>query len=163
MWGTYCSNFFVFDEIEELDQLTESIKAISADTEFTKTIKGNNTGEEKTAFDILEEFLGKEVTTKFNQEASESELVNSAFDPKVISDLTAGPFNVPEEEEEFEMIDLDTGEPIEADALAEFNELFGDSDDEELELDKALDEAFENLTGEKLEALDELVEDFVNA
>jgi segregation and condensation protein B len=148
---------FVFDEIEELDQLSESIKAISADTEFTKTIKGND--EEKSAFDILEEFLGKEVTTKFNQEAVESELVNSAFDPKVISDLTAGPFNLPEEEEEFEMIDLDTGEPIEADAIAEFNELFGDSDDEEIELDKALDDAFEKLTGEKLEALDELVEE----
>lgn len=148
---------FVFDEIEELDQLSESIKAISAETDFTKSIKTGD--EEKSAFDILEEFLGKEVTTKFNQEAVNSEPVNAGFDPQVISDLTAGPFNVPEEEEEFEMIDLDTGEPIESDAIAEFNELFAEGDDEEIELDKALDDAFAKLTGEKIDALDELVEE----
>ena len=104
-------------------------------------------------------------------------MMSMSADPIVISDLTAGPFNVPEdieeEEEEFQMIDLDTGLPIEDDFEFEIEvelsdeseedsepeyiqgeDLVGDSDTEAEELARALDDAFERLTGESLDQAD---------
>ncbi|MCO4794504.1 MAG: SMC-Scp complex subunit ScpB [Bacteriovoracaceae bacterium] len=167
---------FKFDEIDELDQLSESIKSINADTEFTKSLKVeekkriNAAGEEvKSAFELLEEYVEKEVLKAENQASNESELFTAITFPEVVKDLTAGPFNLPdEEEEEFEMIDLDTGEAIVEDEIEsiESSENKENNDDkvleaadfliedesEKQELAKALDDAFEKLTGEKLEA-----------
>jgi len=110
---------FHFDEIDELDRLAAEINAISPATAFTKSLqveekkRKSAAGEEvKTGFEILEEYVLKKQIIEQNVAASASELTNPAIEPTVIKDLLAGPFNIPQEEEEFEMIDLDTGEPI---------------------------------------------------
>ena len=108
------------DEIEELDKLSVSIKSVQADTPFTKSLKVEEKkrakeGEVcKTAFELLEEYLDKNLVTRENKESVLSEVFTAITEAQVINDLTDGPFNTPEEiEEEFEMIDLDTGLPIE--------------------------------------------------
>ena len=172
---------FKFDEIDELDELSEAIKNINSETDFTASLKVeekkrlNAEGEEvKSAFDLLEEFVNKRLITEQNKQALESMLTTNVIEPKVIDDLEAGPFNVPlEDEEEFQMIDLDTGLPIDENTVIdEFDdgEGFDDSliadgeydiivdlefDTEETEeeaLSKALDAAFGNLTGESLDS-----------
>lgn len=175
---------FKFDEIDELDQLSESIQNIASDTAFTASLKVeekkrlSSEGEEiKSAFDLLEEFVNKRLITEQNKQALESMLTTNIIEPKVIDDLEAGPFNAPllDDEEEFQMIDLDTGLPLEdipEELLGSENddEGFDDSliadgeydivvdlefDTEETEeeaLSKALDAAFENLTGESLDS-----------
>ena len=162
---------FKFDEIDELDQLAESIKAINADTDFTKSLKVeekkriSSEGEQiKSAFDLLEEYVEQEILKAENLASNESELFTAVTFPEVIKDLTAGPFNVPEEEDEdFEMIDLDTGEAIVEESseektddseekVMEAGEFLIQDESEKEELAKALDDAFEKLTGEKLDA-----------
>ena len=210
---------FVFDDMEELEGLASSIKEIASDTDFTSALKtqeknklkavqtesqgeeATSTGESegpRTAFDILEEYVSKQLIINVNNESLTSEMMSMSADPIVISDLTAGPFNVPEDieedEEDFQMIDLDTGLPIEdiefdievelsddlddededaeeisaadSDLDSEENDyiqgedLIGNGDDEAEELARALDNAFEKLTGEKLEEADpEVVEE----
>ena len=220
---------FVFDDMEELEGLASSIKEIAADTDFTSALKnqeknkakmakaaaaedagtdeGSGASQEvegpRTAFDILEEYVSKQLIINVNNESLVSEMMSMSADPIVISDLTAGPFNVPEdieeEEEEFQMIDLDTGLPIEDDFEFEIEvelsddlegseqeeadeqerveplsldsqsfegeddseseyiqgeDLIGDSDTEAEELARALDDAFERLTGESLDQAD---------
>lgn len=196
---------FVFDDIDELDELASSIKQIAADTEFTSALKteeknklkgiqeeeGTEKKQTRTAFDILEDYVSRQVIINANSEAGESEMMTDSADPQIIHDLTAGPFNTPEEveeEEEFQMIDLDTGLPIEDEEFeveVEFDleaapesteeeseeskesqesqepeevqgiDLLKENEDEAAELAKALDDAFERLTGEKLEELGE--------
>lgn len=162
---------FTFDETDELDQLAESIKAISSDTTFTQSLKDeekrkiNAEGEgTKSAFDLLEEYVNRRQIEEINKTAGASELFTAVTLPQVIEDLTAGPFNEPEvdDDEDFQMIDLETGEAIEMDIEVELEDdveeeiaLFDDAEDEAQKLADALDEAFERLTGEKL-ADDEL-------
>lgn len=172
---------FKFDEIEELDMLSESIKNISSETDFTASLKveekkriTEDGAEVKSAFDLLEEFVNKRLISEQNKQAIESLLTTNVIDPRIIDDLEAGPFNVPmEDEEEFQMIDLDTGLPIEYDAEfdgeidengnyesgldeSEFDIIvdldFDKEESEEEALSKALDAAFENLTGESLDS-----------
>ena len=178
---------FKFDEIEELDELSESIKNIASETDFTASLKveekkriSENGAEVKSAFDLLEEFVNKRLISEQNKLAIESILTTNVIDPRVIDDLEAGPFNVPhDDEEDFQMIDLDTGLPISFDSdvgfedddqLIELDEDgnyesgldesefdlivdldFDKEESEEEALSKALDEAFSNLTGESLE------------
>lgn len=157
---------FTFDETDELDQLAESIKSISSDTTFTQSLKDEEKrkisaeGEgSKSAFDLLEEYVNRRQIEEINKTAGASELFTAVTLPQVIEDLTAGPFNEPEadDDEDFQMIDLDTGEAIEMDIEVELEDeaeeeiaLFDDADDEAQKLADALDEAFERLTGEKL-------------
>lgn len=156
---------FIFDEIDELDELSETIKGIAADTDFTLSLKveekkrtGEDGAEVKTAFDLLEEFVNNNVVLKQNLKAVLSNLPVAGVEPQVISDLEAGPFNIPreDEEEEFEMIDLDTGMPIrfddepesesvQAQDLDQDQEIFSLEEEREA-LSQALDEAFERLT-----------------
>lgn len=172
---------FKFDEIEELDMLSESIKNISSETDFTASLKveekkriTEDGAEVKSAFDLLEEFVNKRLISEQNKQAIESLLTTNVIDPRIIEDLEAGPFNVPlEDEEEFHMIDLDTGLPIEYDMEfdgeidedgnyesgldeSEFDIIvdldFDKEESEEEALSKALDAAFQNLTGESLES-----------
>ncbi|NOT80828.1 MAG: SMC-Scp complex subunit ScpB [Bacteriovoracaceae bacterium] len=174
---------FKFDEIEELDMLSESIKNISSETDFTASLKveekkriSEHGAEVKSAFDLLEEFVNKRLITEQNKQAIESLLTTNVIDPKIINDLEAGPFNTPnmdEDDESFEMIDLDTGLPVSFDSDEGFeldedgnydsglNEEdfdiivdldFDKEESEEEALSKALDAAFENLTGETLDS-----------
>lgn len=172
---------FKFDEIDELDELSEAIKNINSETDFTASLKVeekkrlSSEGEEiKSAFDLLEEFVNKRLITEQNKQALESMLTTNVIEPKVIDDLEAGPFNAPLlDDEEFQMIDLDTGLPIDENTVIDEEddgEGFDDSliadgeydiivdlefDTEETEeeaLSKALDAAFSNLTGESLES-----------
>ncbi|OUR98750.1 SMC-Scp complex subunit ScpB [Halobacteriovorax marinus] len=115
---------FSFDEIDELDSLAQKIREIDAETEFTKSLKleekkrRSTEGEVvKSAFDLLEEHLDNKLVCDANTESVSSEVFTAITDPQIIRDLTAGPFNLPEileeeDEEDFQMIDLDTGEPI---------------------------------------------------
>lgn len=163
---------FKFEEMEELEELSESIKSIASDTDFMKSLnaqdklkkKPQDGVEPRSAFDLLEEYVNNQIIIVENKASIESELMTAVTDPQVIGDLTAGPFNLPEEddellEEEFEMIDLDTGEPIRDEEVLGMDLLKGESEDEEAELSAALDEAFERLTGEKLEEVDEVLKE----
>ncbi len=157
---------FKFDEMDELEELSQSIKAISSDTEFTKTVKieekrrKDASGEEiRSAFDILEEYIDRQQISDANTDSKNSELFTAVTSPLVIDDLTKGPFNIPEEDldEDFEMIDLETGEPITFDEVEELDEIeefhlqdtsFDDLEEEKQALAKALDDAFDRLTNE---------------
>ena len=133
---------FKFDEIEELDLLSESIKNISSETDFTTSLKMeekkriSSEGEViKSAFDLLEEFVNKRLISEQNKLAFESLLTTNIIEPKVVEDLEAGPFNTPlldDEEGEFEMIDLDTGLPV------SFEEGFEIEEDDGLGFDDSL-------------------------
>lgn len=153
---------FVFDEIDELDELTESIKLIASETDFTKSLKGNEKkttvteGEEgekrMSAFDLLEEYVNRDLIVRANSSAIESEMMSGVADPQIVSDLEAGPYNTPdmieEEEEDFQMIDLDTGLPIVDDSESEADEEI----EIEFEADEQLDEEIQALSDEQVES-----------
>ena len=167
---------FVFDDIDELDELAESIKTISADTDFTQAMRNedklkkagaNGDVKPRSAFDLLEEYVSRQTVISANQSATESEMMSTSADPLIISDLEAGPFNVPElieEDDDFQMIDLDTGLPLTEEPSELLGEdLLGDSDEEAMELSKALDDAFERLTGESLDSSTESAEEIAES
>lgn len=140
---------FTMDEFEELDKLSESIHQIASETDFTMLLKSEEKrkieGEvtvRKSAFDILEDFVNREESLKQNQAAINSETLMNVVDPKVV-DISQNDiiFNAPEIDEEFEA--------LRAKEIADLDE--SDLANEALELEKALDFAFEQLTGEKLE------------
>src|SRR5690606_16262831 len=141
---------FAFDEFEELDALSESIKSIAAETDFTIILKSEekkkmgalNEGEEpvkrKSAFDILEDFVNRDESTKQNIKASESETLMNAVDPQVVDITIDGVvYNAPEIDEEFEALRAAQIEEVigEEEQALEVN-LFEGSDlsDEALEL-----------------------------
>jgi len=149
------SKKFSVDETEELDQLSESIQSIASETNFTMLLKSEDKkktdGESvvrKSAFDILEDFVNREESLRQNMAAISSETLMNVVEPKVIDvSINDVIFNAPEIDEEFEAIRAQ--EMAEVDAL-EAKAEFGDLANEALELEKALDFAFEQLTGEKL-------------
>ena len=152
---------FYFDETEELDKLSESIKSIASETGFTKSLKleekrrTDEKGEEtRSAFDLLEDYLAKNQSSEANKTSSESELFTPVTDPQVIKDISVGPFNLPESEEDFEMIDLETGKPLEELDKQNSEEIYNE---EESSLSEALDKAFDNLSVGNID--DELVLD----
>ena len=139
---------FIFDETEEIDELAARIRAISTTTSFTKSLKGDlasdNKGDEvsgddsvkkvaKTAFELLEQHVAKAQIEEEMKKAGGSELVNNALEISVVSDLLQENLNAPEIDEEadnFEMIDLDTGLPIEESNIESLDEdLVGDPKD----------------------------------
>jgi len=141
---------FGADEFEELDKLSEEIHQIAADTNFTMLLKSeekkkleDETVVRKSAFDILEDFINREASLKQNLAATNSEILMSAIDPKVVDiSLEGVVFNAPEEvDEEFEALRARDIAEAEAEDLAK----------EALELEKALDLAFEQLTDQKLD------------
>ena len=117
---------FVFDDIEELDELSDTIKQISAETDFTKSLKGTGeNGQKASPFDLMEIFLEKQSIEQANRSAIESEFMSAVNINvvSVISDLAAGPFNEPEDEDEGEFL-LSDEEMAELEELeAEANEL----------------------------------------
>jgi segregation and condensation protein B len=139
---------FSADETEELDKLSESIQSISPETDFTMLLKTEEKkkaeGEvivRKSAFDILEDFVNRDESLKQNLAAIASETLMNVVEPKVVDIAQEGViFNAPEVDEEFEA--------LRAQEIAEAEEM--DLRKEAEELEKALDFAFEQLTGEKL-------------
>lgn len=164
---------FKFDELEELDKLSEQINEIIPETPFINSLKveekkrSNNQNENiKSAFQLLEEFVEMDKIRNQNIEAASSALFAIPDDISVVSDLLAGPFNVPETDDDFEMIDLDTGEAVKFDidedlieemvdetyeSMSEDDELFEDSTDAENALSIALDEAFNKIQASECE------------
>lgn len=103
---------FVFDELEELDELSQSIRDISSDTIFTKSLvdmdkkRTNEEGvEKKSAFDLLEEYVNQAQIVEQNKSSLLSGLLSSMMSPRSV-DVTSSDelFNVPRDEEE--MMDL---------------------------------------------------------
>jgi segregation and condensation protein B len=141
---------FSVDETEELDQLSESINLISADTSFTSLLKteekrktDGETLVRKSAFDILEDFVNREEALKQNIAATNSETLMNAVEPKVVDiSLDDVIFNAPEIDDEFEALRAKEIAHVDAENLEK----------EGLELEEALDRAFEQLTGEKITA-----------
>lgn len=141
---------FSADEFEELDKLSEDIHNIASETSFTILLKNEEKkkldGEaevRKSAFDILEDFVNREAIIKQNRNAVISETPMSVIEPKVV-DLSQDEvvFNAPEEiDEEFEALRARDIAEVEASELEK----------EAMALEAALDEAFEQLTGGKLE------------
>ncbi len=156
---------FSADEMEELDQLSESINLIASETNFTmllkseekKRIDGHSTVK-RSAFDILEEFVNKEASLRQNHEASASTTIMTVVEPKIADlSLEGMVFNAPEVDFEFEQMRAEQIAELEAEQnqasikdemTEEWNEM--NLSDEAQELSAALDAAFENLTGEKL-------------
>jgi segregation and condensation protein B len=150
------SKKFSMDEFEELDKLSEDIQNIASDTIFTSSLKSEEKrktdGEvavRKSAFDILEEFVNKEASLRQNMAAINSETLMNVVEPQIIDIAQEGViFNAPEIDEEFEALRAqEIAEIVEAEQAEEAMNL----EAEALELEKALDFAFEQLTGEKLE------------
>ena len=148
------SKKFSQDEFEELDLLSANIQQIASDTNFTSLLKSEekkkSDGESnirKSAFDILEDFVNRDSSLKQNMLAMTSETLMNVIEPKVVDLNQEGViFNAPEEvDEEFEALRAAEIAELEA-ADAKTHEM------EALELEKALDLAFEQLTGDKLDA-----------
>jgi segregation and condensation protein B len=140
---------FNMDEFEELDKLSENISQIASDTSFTMLLKSEEKkkidGEKlvrKSAFDILEDFVNRDESLKQNLMAINSDTLMNVVEPKVVDLSIDGViFNAPEIDEEFEALRAQEIAEVDENNLAQ----------EALELDKALDLAFEQLTGEKLD------------
>lgn len=143
------SKRFSLDETEELDKLSDDINHISADTSFTMLLKSEekrkSDGEtfvRKSAFDILEDFVNRDESVKQNILATQSETLMNVVEPKVVDISIEGVIhNAPEIDEEFEA--------LRAKDIAEVEEENLQKEAEDLE--RALDFAFEQLTGEKLQ------------
>ena len=147
---------FSADEMDELEKLSSDINLIASETNFTMLLKSEekkktdgDTVVRKSAFDILEDFVNKDASLKQNIQAANSETVMNVIEAKVVDLSVEGViFNAPEIDEEFEALRAKEIEEVDAVLSAqEGTEL----EREALELEKALDMAFEQLTGEKLE------------
>ena len=112
---------FVFDEIDELDQLSETIREIAADTFFTKSLKDMDKKrvdaegvERKSAFDLLEEYVSQKEIISQNKTSVDSDTITTMMEPRPVSprDLDAL-LNIPmTSEEEFD-IEIDLGDDLE--------------------------------------------------
>jgi segregation and condensation protein B len=143
---------FNMDEFEELDQLSANIQMIASDTIFTSILKSEEKkktdGENnvrKSAFDILEDFVNRDSSLKQNIMAMNSDTLMNVVEPRVVDLNQEGVvFNAPVVDFEFEaMRAADIAEIEESEAK--------DLQMEAQELEKALDLAFEQLTGVKLD------------
>ena len=146
------SKKFNMDEFEELDQLSANIQMIASDTIFTSILKSEEKkktdGENnvrKSAFDILEDFVNRDSSLKQNIMAMNSDTLMNVVEPRVVDLNQEGVvFNAPVVDFEFEaMRAADIAEIEESEAK--------DLQMEAQELEKALDLAFEQLTGVKLD------------
>lgn len=148
------SKKFSLDEFEELDLLSANIQQIASDTIFTTSLKSEEkrktdgeTTVRKSAFDILEDFVNRDSSLKQNLMAMTSETLMNVIEAKVVDlDQEGVIFNAPEEvDAEFEALraaEIAAVEESEAESLKM----------EAKELELALDMAFEQLTGVKLDA-----------
>jgi segregation and condensation protein B len=147
---------FNADELEELDLLSQSISDIASETSFTMLLKSEEKKKtdgdksiRKSAFDILEDFVNRDEILKQNHIAMISNTLMNVVEAKVVDIAEEGiVFNSPEIDEEFEALRAKEIADIDAEMMGRDGT---DLEREALELEKALDFAFEQLTGEKLE------------
>lgn len=143
---------FSADETDELEKLSNDINMIAADTNFTSLLKteekkkiDGGTSVRKSAFDILEDFVNREESLRQTKAAAESNTIMNVVEAKVVDLSIEGVIhNAPEVDEEFEALRAADIAEVEAE---EHENLQNEAE----ELSKALDFAFEQLTGEKLE------------
>jgi segregation and condensation protein B len=141
---------FSADETEELDKLSSDINLIASDTDFTTLLKfeekkktDGGTSVRKSAFDILEDFVNRDESLRQNMVATTSPTPMNVVEAKVVDLSVEGIIhNAPEIDEEFEALRARDIAEVEQENLEK----------EALELEKALDFAFEQLTGEKITA-----------
>ncbi len=160
---------FVFDEMEELEQLAQSIKQISSETPFTKNLKleekkrtAEDGGVVKSAFELLEEFVAQEQVKHANLDAVNSNLMVAATTPEIVSDPAAGPFNLPEIDDDFQMVDLDTGEIIDSGVNEDARSTSAETlllDGQEDELDQELSDAFAKLLDDRIDISEDSLDD----
>ncbi len=139
---------FSVDETEELDKLSFDINLIASDTDFTTLLKfeekkktDGGTSIRKSAFDILEDFVNRDESLRQNIVAITSPTPMNVVEAKVVDLSVEGIIhNAPEIDEEFEALRARDIAEVEQENLEK----------EALELEKALDFAFEQLTGEKI-------------
>lgn len=150
------SKKFSADETEELDALSDSIGLIAADTNFTMLLKSEEKKKvdgdlivRKSAFDILEDFVNREESLRQNMAAATSNTLMNVVEANVIDiSVEDTVFNAPQLDEEFAALRAQDMAEVDAlEAQAEFSNLQKEAD----ELGKALDFAFEQLTGNKLD------------
>ena len=105
---------FIFDDIDELEELASKIRSVSTSTNFTTQLKTNlKSGEaSKNAFELLENHIEERLINQAMFEASESDSLGVPDEISILSDLLGSFANAPHNDEDFEMIDLDTGETI---------------------------------------------------
>lgn len=140
---------FSADETDELEKLSSDINLIAADTSFTSLLKSEEKkkvdGESnvrKSAFDILEDFVNREESLRQTKAAAESSTIMNVVEAKVVDISVDGViYNAPEFDAEFEALRAADIAAVEQEDLAKEAE----------ELSKALDFAFEQLTGDKIE------------
>lgn len=147
---------FSADESDELEKLSNDINLIAADTNFTALLKteekkkaDGETVVRKSAFDILEDFVNREESLRQTKAAAESNTIMNVVEAKVVDiSLDGVIFNAPEVDEEFEALRAADIAEVEAEQASQEQESLAF---EAEELSKALDFAFEQLTGDKLE------------
>lgn len=179
---------FNFDDIHELDEIRETIKSISAETPFTKSLDleaklRNSTTDviTKSAFELLEEYIHKDRIEDANKHAGESDVLTSIMEPRIVDlEQDNGLLNAPVvDDDDFDYVltqkELEAQE-LEAQESEEVNDLFPEAQpldaDEAKLLSEALDEAFSRLgfdgeeneltsdenMEEKMDALDDTTE-----
>jgi segregation and condensation protein B len=132
---------FAFDEFEELEQLSSSIKDICSDTIFTQSLKDMDKNrktedgvEKKSAFDILEEHVNLAQVISQNKNSTESETLTSVMDPKAVATkLLNSLLNPPEVFEDDEELEIEV--ELEKDTHSLKSLASGDDEFKELESD----------------------------
>ncbi len=144
---------FEYDEIVELDELATSIRSISSDTDFLRSLKAedkkrkSDDGEViRSAFDILEDYIRNDEIVVENKSSSESDVLTSAADVNVVSlEALSGDslLNAPEQLDEEEELIIDE---------VNFDSFTIDPEEAELsvnkefeEIDVAIEDAFSKL------------------
>ena len=159
---------FDFDELEELDQLSNSIKEIASETIFTKSLvdmdKKRSTEEgieKKSAFDLLEEYVSKAQIVEQNKASTVSELITSIIEPKAVDPTSSEElFNVPrQEEDEFDFSELPKSELVLEDDFddSDIISLESSLEDTNLQAEEAMNE-LSSIDEENLEDAPELKE-----
>jgi len=155
---------FVFDEIEELDALSESIREIAAETLFTKSLQdmdkkrtSEDGVEKKSAFDLLEEYVSKAQVIEANKSSLESEPLTTMMEPRsVAASMLNELLNHPNLSDEDFDIEIDLSDDIDdkiEDVLAKSQEIMDvvmESPEKLIEahtksLEEEIDEAFDHL------------------
>lgn len=158
---------FIFNDVDELEELASKIRSIATTTIFTSDLKSNKSNEDgirKNAFELLESHIDKNLINTSMQSASESEPLGIPDEIRIMQDLLCSIGNEPVQEDHFEMIDLDTGEAIIEEAFE--NPEVGELKEEAIleNQSEGLEESFELAVSEKpdVEAsaqLDEIIAD----
>lgn len=155
---------FVFDEIDELDELSTSIREISAETFFTKSLKDlekkrvtEEGVERKSAFDILEEHVNLSQVIDQNKSSADSEAPTSCMEPRsVAASMLSQLLNSPEL---FDMEGIATDEDsIESIKKEEHSADLIVSDMDVDDLDQ-IDEALDSTLAQSEQMLDQFMSD----